>query len=126
MRQAASTGNILLYAWETTSPHIKAFNIAEMENVHVSGRGFVPRYQVQFSETSPVVVQAAPQSFRPLVPRPRAGHRGPSFGPKYVFECPHCQKRFTHSTNNPSLRAHKRKDGWGNCPGRRGHLVETR
>jgi hypothetical protein len=43
-----------------------------------------------------------------------------------VFECPYCQKRFSHSTNNPTLRKHKRKDGWGDCPSRRGHWVNTR
>ena len=126
VRQAASTGNIRLYAWETTSPHIKAFNVAEMGNVRVSGRGFIPRYRVEFSETGPVVVQSGARTFRPSVPMPAARQRRPSFGPKYVFECPHCEKRFTHTTNNPALRAHKRKDDWGHCPGRRGHLVDTR
>ena len=42
------------------------------------------------------------------------------------FDAPQSEKKFTHSTNNSTLRSHKRKDGWGNCPGRRGHLLEVR
>ena len=128
VRQAIGTGNILLYAWETTSTHIKAFNVAEMGNVRATSTGFSPRYRVEFSETGPVAVQVAtpvPGMSRPRMSRPSASRRAFSFGPKYVFECSYCQKRFTHSKNDSSLRAHKRKDGWGDCPGRRGHLVEV-
>lgn len=48
VREAVSTGNIRLYAWETTSTHIKAFNVAEMENVRATGKSFSPRYRVEF------------------------------------------------------------------------------
>lgn len=44
----AGTGNLLLYAWETGTTHIKAFNVAKMMNVRPSGKGFTPRYRVEF------------------------------------------------------------------------------
>jgi len=125
VRQAISTGNILLNAWETSSGQIKSFNVAEMANVSATGKAFSPRYQVEFLETGPVIVQSATTRPRASAPRTTA-HRRLSGGRKYVFECPYCQKKFTHSTNNPTLRAHKQDDGWGNCPGRRGHLLEVR
>jgi len=124
--QSAGTGNVLLSAWETTGTHIKHFKVEEMENVRASGRGFSPRYQVDFSETGPVVVQTAAPRPRTAAPRTLGHRRLSSGGPKYVFQCPYCQKKFTHSTNNSALRSHKRVDDWGDCPGRRGHLVEVR
>ena len=37
----------------------------------------------------------------------RASHHGP----RYVFDCSYCGKRFEHRTNDPTLRAHKDKGG---------------
>ncbi len=42
------TGNLLLYAWESGSAHIKAFNVAKLRNVQISSRSFAPRYRVEF------------------------------------------------------------------------------
>ena len=49
LRQA-STGNILLYAWEQASAQIKAFNVAKIENLRPTPRAFTPRYRVEFAE----------------------------------------------------------------------------
>lgn len=130
VRQAVTTGNVLLYAWEIGSTHIKAFNIAEMRNVRATGTVFSPRYRVEFSESGPVPIRTLAQTFRPSPPRPSytgtSRRAANSFGPRYVFECPYCRKRFTHATNDSSLRKHKQPGGWGDCPGRQGYLVEMR
>ncbi|MDE3157086.1 MAG: nucleotidyl transferase AbiEii/AbiGii toxin family protein [Acidobacteriota bacterium] len=129
VRQAATTGNVLLYAWEMAAAHVKAFNLADMQNVRANGEVFSPRYRVEFSESGPVQINPNATRARPASTLPRLGtsRRTPArFGPRYVFECPYCQKRFTHSTNASSLRKHKRADGWGDCPGRQGYLVEVR
>lgn len=49
LRQARTTGNILLYAWELGSGHIKAFKIDEMHHVGTTNTGFTPRYRVELS-----------------------------------------------------------------------------
>lgn len=125
LRQAR-TGNVLLYAWEEAAGHIKAFNVAEIRNLRPSSRSFTPRYRVELSSIAPPPVSTASSSSGP-----RMTSRGPRrarvpYGPTYVFECQYCQKRFRRTKNDPALRKHKAKDGYGDCPGRRGYLVEMR
>jgi predicted nucleotidyltransferase component of viral defense system len=117
VRQAASTGNVLLYALELASNQIKAFNIAEMQSTRSTGRVFAPRYRVEFSESGPI---------RALPVATHTASRLNTRGPEYVYECLTCHKRFVHSKAGGALRKHKSPDGWGDCPGRRGYLVETR
>lgn len=130
VRRAAGTGNLLLYAWETGSTQIKAFKVAEMVNVRSTGRVFAPRFRLEFAEAGPITVPASMQASISGLRRPaRKGVRRSGSGPpglKYVFECPHCHKRFTHRTNDSSLRKHKRQGGWDDCQGRRGYLVATK
>ena len=125
----AGTGNVLLYARELEAGHIKAYKLDEMSSVTTTGRTFSPRYQVEISSFSPVGTFAT--STRSRGTRTTSGaHRSSSSrashrGPRYVFECSYCGKRFEHRTNDPTLRAHKDKGGW-NCQGRRGYWVDTR
>lgn len=44
-----ATGNLLLYAWELASGHIKAFNVQKMHEVRVTDRTFVPKYHVELT-----------------------------------------------------------------------------
>ena len=123
----AQTGNVLLYGWELAAGHIKAYKVNEISGARSTGAGFLPRYQVEISAFGPL--SAAPIGRRePLTHQRERSSRSVagSRGPVYVFECPNCQKRFSHSTNDPTLRQHKRKDRWGDCPSRRAYLVDTR
>ena len=52
LRTAETTGNLLLYAWESGATHIKAFNVANMSGVRASGTSFQPRYQVELTAAS--------------------------------------------------------------------------
>lgn len=123
----AQTGNVLLYGWELAAGHIKAYKIDEISNARSTGAAFSPRYQVEISAFGPLNVQATISRERFTSPRGRRSTTvGRPHGPTYVFECPYCWKRFSHSTNNPTLRKHKQKSGWGDCTGRRGYLVDTR
>lgn len=128
----AGTGNVLLYAWEENSTHIKAFNTEKIYNVRTTNRGFAPRYRVELSTAGPLSIpdSSRTSAFSPGPVWPRTPRRGktPSRrsmfgGPTYVFQCPYCQKEFRRSSNNPTLRKHKMKGGMGECPGRRGYLV---
>jgi predicted nucleotidyltransferase component of viral defense system len=44
--------------------------------------------------------------------RIRTTSRTSSFGPKYVYKCSTCGKRFYHKTQNSTLRQHKNKNGF--------------
>jgi predicted nucleotidyltransferase component of viral defense system len=45
----AGTGNLLLYAWERGSGHIKAFKVREIFALAVTETTFIPRYLVEFN-----------------------------------------------------------------------------
>ena len=120
----AGTGNVLLHAWELAAGHIKAYKLDEMSGVRATGATFSPRYQVEISAFSPVRASSPPA--RAKIARPsRRGSSSAHDGPRYVFRCSYCGKRFEHKTNDPTLRTHKDRDGW-NCPGRRGDWVDTK
>jgi predicted nucleotidyltransferase component of viral defense system len=114
----ARNGNLLLYAWEVSSPNIKAFNVQKIGGLRVTSTAFTPRHPIEFS---PVGAASAPP-----VARASFGSRARRLGsrPIYVFECANCQKLLRHSKNDSTLRAHKTPDG-SRCWGRRGHLVRT-
>jgi predicted DNA-binding transcriptional regulator YafY len=61
LRQA-STGNILLYAWEQATAQMKAFSVAKIKNLRPTPRAFTPRYRVEFAEeTTPATPPAREQ-----------------------------------------------------------------
>ena len=47
LRQA-KTGNLLFYGWEDGEDHIKAFNVAKIQNLRATNISFSPKYQVEF------------------------------------------------------------------------------
>ncbi|MDP9190196.1 MAG: nucleotidyl transferase AbiEii/AbiGii toxin family protein [Acidobacteriota bacterium] len=118
LRRAAN-GNLLLYAWEVDSPHIKAFSAREIVGLRATTIPFTPRHPVEFSSAGGIAA--------PMIARSSSGNQGSSrrrrFSTRrmYVFRCATCQKLFRHTTRNPSLRAHKAPDGW-RCSSRRGYL----
>jgi predicted nucleotidyltransferase component of viral defense system len=113
----AGTGNLLLYTWEEGAHDIRAFKVAEMSGLRVTNRTFDPRYSMELATIS----SAPARSQR----RDSYSSAGTAYGPTYVFECPSCNKIFRRKRNDPTLRAHKRHDGHGECSGRRGYLVRT-
>jgi predicted nucleotidyltransferase component of viral defense system len=121
LREARTTGNILLYAWELSSGHIKAFNIDEMRDVQTSETGFTPRYRVELSAQGTLSIPAVtrnPGTIR--LPKTTNLFQGPT----HVFECSYCGKRFKRQKYDAQLRPHKDKSGW-DCPGRIGYWVDT-
>ncbi len=109
-------GNLLLYAFELASGQIKAFNVSKIGNLGVTRRTFVPRYQIEFFETGPLVAPAV----RPGV---RSSRRSSlSLAPKYVYKCIECGREFRHKRRNARLGSHKDRSG-DPCPGRRGEFL---
>lgn len=125
----ARTGNLLLYAWEQSSPTIKAFKVTEMHSLQATDISFLPRYRIEFTSTGPLPISPAavrPASTAHPAARPRGRPHRPlaSYaGPVYVFQCSTCLKEFRHRKNDSRLRRHKAPHGYGHCPGRRGYLV---
>lgn len=131
LRQA-STGNILLYAWQQGKTHISAFNVEKMRSVRTTDVAFQPRYQIELLTQGSISI---PHSVSPIrrpsfttyqPQRSTAQRRTSPFGPKYIFQCAYCGKRFRRSRNETKLNKHKMKDGYSNCPGTRGYLVEIK
>ena len=113
----AGTGNLLLYALEESAGRVKAFNVGEISGLFVTDRTFVPSYSMELTSIASAPARAQRSSAARL--------RRASSGVVYVFECPYCNKTFRHTRNDQTLRAHRRRDGYGNCSGRRGYLVRT-
>lgn len=113
----AGTGNLLLYTWEQSAGDMRAFKVAGMSGLEVTERTFVPRYSMELSAIAWAPTRA---------PRRTSSSSGrTSFGRTFVFECPSCQKTFRRTSNDPTLRPRKRKDGHRDCSGRRGYPVRT-
>lgn len=126
LREARTTGNILLYARELHLDHVKAFKIDEMANVRTTNTGFTPRYRVELSAQGPLNIPGVTRN-PALIRSPRlSGTRRTSAfqGPIHVFECTYCGKRFKRQKYDAQLKPHKDKTGW-DCPGRTGYLVDT-
>ena len=113
-------------AGEQGSTHIKAFNVDKIYNLRSTNQPFSPRYRIEFSHGGPLQVGDTASRARISYSRPssRRSSSLASSGPKYVFECSYCGKRFRRSTHDSQLRPHKTKDGW-DCPGRTGYYVDT-
>ena len=126
LREARTTGNILLYAREQHLDHVKAFKIDEMVNVRTTNTGFTPRYRVELSAQGPLSIPEIARN--PLVirsPRLSGTRRTSAFqGPIHVFECTYCGKRFKRQKYDAQVKPHKDKTGW-DCPGRTGYWVDT-
>jgi predicted nucleotidyltransferase component of viral defense system len=50
----ASTGNLLLYAWEHGAGHIKAFNVVKIHDIQTTDVAFAPRYRIELTASGAV------------------------------------------------------------------------
>ncbi|MBI5484394.1 MAG: nucleotidyl transferase AbiEii/AbiGii toxin family protein [Deltaproteobacteria bacterium] len=125
-----SEGNILLYAVKHDSGEPSSYRIDRIQGVEISQVPFVPRYLVELTPSSPLRIPDISREIssvaKPARVTIRSGKspRGPNFGPKHVFQCTACGKKFTHKTYDASLNAHKDKNGYP-CYGRFGFHVKT-
>ena len=121
-------GNQVIYGVKAETGDVRAYRVDRIQSIKVTTRVFKPRYRIEFSSSGGI--QAPPIERSHGITG--AHHRSPSrarttssYGMKYVFQCGMCQKEFTHTTNDPTLRAHK--NSWGSsCSGRRGYLVRQK
>lgn len=126
-------GNIILHAIRAADGQHRSYRIDRIEGAQTTGQSFVPRYAVELSPHGPAVIQ--PTTTRPAPStRPRrstrtstARRRRTSWpgGPRYIYECAYCGKRFTRQNMTSSLNPHNDKSGYP-CPGRAAIYVDTR
>ena len=127
-------GNLLLYAVKHNTGEDRSYRVDRIQGAQVTKMPFTPRYAIELTTSYPI--SAPPTTMRTggigsVRPQPirSTGRRPKSFtsdyGPKYVFECSYCGKKFTHKTNDSKLNKHKDKHGYP-CPGRTGFFVDMK
>jgi predicted nucleotidyltransferase component of viral defense system len=112
----------------SSEPGIKRFIPEHMQAIETTETEFVPRYPIELSKAGEMPEDR--YLFDPDKPvrLPRTVRRHGislgSFGPKYIFRCSVCGKKFTKATYDASLRSHKNKNGYP-CYGSFGIYVTT-
>lgn len=116
-------------------PGMRSFLAEGIEHIESTSEKFVPQFQIELSKAGekpenpfmfdPNKPLQAPSRMRvSLGGVPRRTPRQSS-GPKYIFQCGFCGKKFTKRINNGNLNAHKNKSGYP-CGGRFGYYVTTK
>jgi hypothetical protein len=127
-------GNLLLHAVKHHTGEARSYRVDRIQGAEATQEPFVPRYAIEFSASGPVSAPASTRRsatvnpFRSpaITPRRTSSRRSaPSYGPKYVFQCGLCGKKFTRKSYDSSLNPHKNKQGYP-CPGRIGLYVMTK
>jgi len=113
------TGYLLLYAVKADTGELRAYRVDRIESINVTTRPFKPRFTVECTSAGPLTsppVQRLTSAFTHI----------PSIknGLTYVIKCSYCGKQFKRSSLDTHLRPHKDKDGFYDCPGRTGYLVD--
>lgn len=127
-------GNLLLYAVKHQTGEPRSYRVDRIQGAEATQVSFIPRYLIELTPAG--VVSAPPVSnrsavdFAPKVSRPRPVKSKSPYthvrnGPKYVYECGYCGRKFVRQSRDSVLKPHKDKSGYP-CPGRTGHLVDTK
>jgi len=123
-------GNLLLYAVKHETGEPRSYRVDRIQGAEATQVSFIPRYLIELTPSGvisvPPVSRRAATNFSPRISRPRtARHSLTHAGPKYVYECTYCGKKFTRQSHDSALKPHKDKNGYP-CPGRTGFLVDTK
>ena len=129
-------GDILLFGVKHQTGEIRAYRLDRIEGAEGTSISFIPRFAIELTALSPVPEVSCyrvPTYAADIGPRrsqrraPRLISRiGPRYlGPRYIYRCPICQKKFIKKTNDSKLNRHKGQYGM-ECPGRTGCLEEVK
>ena len=123
-------GNLLLYAVKHNTGEDRSYRTDRIQGAEVTKLAFKPRYVVELTASGPISApltgrETISKSIRsPSIKTPRR-RRTSTLGPKYIFKCPLCGKRFSHKSYESSLNKHKDRQGYP-CPGTFGIYVSTK
>src|SRR5690606_4855312 len=127
-------GNLLLYAVKHQSGEDRSYRVDRIQGAQVTQTTFVPRYLVELTPSGPISAPPIERRSSDLgfsvsrtlrTPRHRLTQKASRYGPKYIFSCLACNKRFTKTSYNASLNVHKNKQGYP-CSGRTGMYITTK
>ena len=127
-------GNLLLYAVKHTTGENRSYRVDRIQDAKATNISFQPKYAIELAETSrfdiPLTASRSLQIESGLSHRILPKIRPPRVaklvsGPKYVFQCGFCGKKFAHRSNDSHLGKHKNKQGYP-CPGQSGNFVRMR
>ncbi|MDP2585934.1 MAG: nucleotidyl transferase AbiEii/AbiGii toxin family protein [Candidatus Levybacteria bacterium] len=106
----------------SSPPGVRCFVAENVQSIENTEEKFDPRFQIELSKAGEKPEN--PYLFDPnrptKAPRRRAGtisristrSRRPSYGPKYIYQCSSCGKKFYRKTQNSSIKPHKSKSGF--------------
>ena len=125
-------GNLIIYGVKAETGEVRAYRVDRIQSIKVTQRVFKPRYRIEFSVSGGIHALPTDRKttssfggYRSLGRSYRSTGRTRStnpFGMRYIFQCGMCMKKFTKSTNDSTLRAHKNSFGMP-CSSRHGYLV---
>jgi len=114
-------------------PGVRCFVAEKIESIENTDEKFTPQFPIELSKAGETPEN--PYLFDPNrptpAPRPRKTFgitrtsRRSSFGPKYIYQCSYCGRKFTKSKHDSNIREHKDKNGYP-CGGRHGYYVDTK
>ena len=113
------------------APGIRAFVADNFQSIENTEDAFVPRNGLIIELSKAGETPENPYLFDPNKPQPRPRmsfrriNTRVSHGPKYIYQCSSCGKKFTKSTNSGSLNPHKDKNGYL-CGSMYGYYVDMR
>lgn len=127
-------GNLLLYAVKHDTGEDRSYRIDRIQGAQITKIPFTPRYLIELTTSGPIsappttmkiggIGSVRPQQIKSTAKIPRSSMS--NYGPKYIFECSYCGKKFTHKTNDSKLNKHKDKNGYP-CTGRTGFFVDMK
>lgn len=125
--------NLLLYAVKHQTGEPRSYRVDRIQGAEATQVSFIPKYLIELTPagviTAPPVSNRSAVDFMPKIGRPRSARKSlytpVRNGPKYVYECGYCGKKFVRQSRDSVLKPHKDKSGYP-CSGRAGHLVDTK
>lgn len=119
----------------SNNPGVRCFVSENIEFIENTEEKFNPRFQIELSKAGetpenpylfdPNRPTPAPKSRLRTIHSVKRSSRRTSFGPKYIYQCSYCGRKFTKTKHDSSLREHKDKNGY-RCGGRHGYYVDTK
>ncbi len=117
-------GEVLLHAERADGSGHRSYRVDRIIDARASDQSFVPKDVIELAPGGFGEVRIATGALR-STSRRTVRSTGKPTGPRYVYECTRCQRRFVKRKRDSTLRPHQNKAG-GKCLGRVGVYRETR